>query len=429
ERFADGRATEAERAAAWQAVFDLSRTQLLAAERQHWLMMATSAVTKALGRGCVIHFQEAEGWYGSASTAAYAARAARVLQDLPGDQFHIITESVAWDEESAHVSGLVRCLFGNPFRRPPAPDRWAAWATPPVTAMARAVYDGHDFGRVRELARGLQAAGCDDAAALQHLHGPDPHARGCWVIDAILALRGQAGTPAGGCDPPPRIAVPHVLRDYKRPRDITTAAEWEASGDGLRMAGTERTWWRPRKMALVAAACCRRFLDRPPEAQPPAIRPYREAIIRTPPRVTAEDVERFADGQPSPFDAVRDRFGPAVTNGPLGFVLVTAGPIGDPELRIMAALEEGKLADIYREVFGNPFLEAQLGPAGRPPYDGPAARLALEMYEARDFGQTLALAELLEAAGCTDAWVLGHLRGPGPHVRGCWVVDLILDKD
>src|SRR5262249_8200240 len=38
------------------------------------------------------------------------------------------------------------------------------------------------------------------------------------------------------------------------------------------------------------------------------------------------------------------------------------------------------------------------------------------------------LADALEEAGCTDADVLGHLRGPGPHVRGCWTVDLCLGK-
>jgi hypothetical protein len=36
------------------------------------------------------------------------------------------------------------------------------------------------------------------------------------------------------------------------------------------------------------------------------------------------------------------------------------------------------------------------------------------------------LADALEEAGCTSAAVLDHCRGPGPHVRGCWVVDLIL---
>jgi hypothetical protein len=35
---------------------------------------------------------------------------------------------------------------------------------------------------------------------------------------------------------------------------------------------------------------------------------------------------------------------------------------------------------------------------------------------------------LVERAGCTDAALLGHLRGPGPHVRGCWAVDLVLGK-
>jgi hypothetical protein len=38
------------------------------------------------------------------------------------------------------------------------------------------------------------------------------------------------------------------------------------------------------------------------------------------------------------------------------------------------------------------------------------------------------LADALEDAGCTNADLLGHLRGPGPHVRGCWPVDLILGK-
>ena len=38
------------------------------------------------------------------------------------------------------------------------------------------------------------------------------------------------------------------------------------------------------------------------------------------------------------------------------------------------------------------------------------------------------LADTLEEAGCSDSDLLGHLRGPGPHVRGCWVVDLVLGK-
>jgi hypothetical protein len=46
-----------------------------------------------------------------------------------------------------------------------------------------------------------------------------------------------------------------------------------------------------------------------------------------------------------------------------------------------------------------------------------------------DPAHTAILADALENAGCTDADLLGHLRGPGPHVRGCWALDLILSKD
>ena len=38
------------------------------------------------------------------------------------------------------------------------------------------------------------------------------------------------------------------------------------------------------------------------------------------------------------------------------------------------------------------------------------------------------LADALEESGCDDAEVLDHCRGPGPHVRGCWVADLVLGK-
>ena len=39
------------------------------------------------------------------------------------------------------------------------------------------------------------------------------------------------------------------------------------------------------------------------------------------------------------------------------------------------------------------------------------------------------LAKALEEAGCQDQDILGHLRGPGPHVRGCFALDLILGRE
>jgi hypothetical protein len=39
------------------------------------------------------------------------------------------------------------------------------------------------------------------------------------------------------------------------------------------------------------------------------------------------------------------------------------------------------------------------------------------------------LADALQDAGCENADILDHCRGPGPHVRGYWVVDLVLGKE
>jgi hypothetical protein len=50
------------------------------------------------------------------------------------------------------------------------------------------------------------------------------------------------------------------------------------------------------------------------------------------------------------------------------------------------------------------------------------------MYESRDFSDMPILADAHEEAGCTNADVLGHCRQAGEHVRGCWLVDLLLGK-
>ncbi|OWK36188.1 hypothetical protein FRUB_08751 [Fimbriiglobus ruber] len=50
------------------------------------------------------------------------------------------------------------------------------------------------------------------------------------------------------------------------------------------------------------------------------------------------------------------------------------------------------------------------------------------MYESRDFSVTPILADALQDAGCDNEDILNHLRGDGPHVRGCWALDLLLGK-
>ncbi len=88
----------------------------------------------------------------------------------------------------------------------------------------------------------------------------------------------------------------------------------------------------------------------------------------------------------------------------------------------------GAQAGLLRCLVGNPFRPVVRDPMLRQWNGGAAVALARAMYESRDFAQSLLLADMLEDAGCTDPLILEHLRGPGRHVRGCWVIDLLLCK-
>jgi hypothetical protein len=89
---------------------------------------------------------------------------------------------------------------------------------------------------------------------------------------------------------------------------------------------------------------------------------------------------------------------------------------------------------LLRDIFGNPFRPfPAIDPVWLNWQGGIVKNLAEAAYENRslpdgtlDRDRLAVLADALEEAGCTDADLLDHLREPGPHVRGCWVLDLIL---
>jgi hypothetical protein len=85
-----------------------------------------------------------------------------------------------------------------------------------------------------------------------------------------------------------------------------------------------------------------------------------------------------------------------------------------------------------RCIFGNPFRTASIVSLRLPQVVLALAQVAyderaLPWYEL-DLQRLGVLSDALEDAGCTDRTILDHLRAPGPHVRGCWALDLILDK-
>jgi hypothetical protein len=84
--------------------------------------------------------------------------------------------------------------------------------------------------------------------------------------------------------------------------------------------------------------------------------------------------------------------------------------------------------DLLREIVGNPFRPVAVDSAWLAWENGTVVKLAEAIYEQGAFERLPVLADALEDAGCPDADLLAHCRGPGPHVRGCWLVDLLLGK-
>jgi hypothetical protein len=81
---------------------------------------------------------------------------------------------------------------------------------------------------------------------------------------------------------------------------------------------------------------------------------------------------------------------------------------------------------IFRDIVGNPFRTVEFDPYWRT---SDVLGLARAVYEDAAFDRLPILADALMDAGCTDDVILGHCRGPGPHIRGCWVVDLAFGKE
>jgi hypothetical protein len=87
---------------------------------------------------------------------------------------------------------------------------------------------------------------------------------------------------------------------------------------------------------------------------------------------------------------------------------------------------------LVRDVFGNPFRSVPVALAWLTPQ---VVALAQAAYDERelpagtlDISRLAVLADALEEAGCTAPDLLNHLRSPGPHYRGCFVLDLLLGK-
>ncbi|WP_246522828.1 hypothetical protein [Gemmata palustris] len=84
-----------------------------------------------------------------------------------------------------------------------------------------------------------------------------------------------------------------------------------------------------------------------------------------------------------------------------------------------------KMISFVRDIFGNPFCPVAVDPSW---LTSDVIALATGIYVERAFDRLPILADALQDAGCDNDDILNHLRGDGPHVKGCWALDLVLGK-
>jgi hypothetical protein len=213
-----------------------------------------------------------------------------------------------------------------------------------------------------------------------------------------------------------------------------TEADWLASNDPVAMLQylKGKAMATPRKLRLFTYAVLRRFL-----ADQPSVL---ELI---------ELAERFVDGQATDVERRSAIAGidPARDLRTLSMNLVRHCLTSPAEgygaemdwwhhatASVLCAKSKTDTAPqevaLLRDVFPTPIIRRmpRFAPALREKNDNLLPRLAQAIYNDRAPDRLPILADALEEAGCSDAAILGHCRGPGPHIRGCWVVDLILGK-
>jgi hypothetical protein len=223
---------------------------------------------------------------------------------------------------------------------------------------------------------------------------------------------------------------------------MMTESEWVACTDPQKMLEFLRGKASERKLRLFACSCCDRLEEL--------------CYMENEELLAIEIAELYADGRATHEDPASARNkvwtsgGNTLSEENRSYAMdcVTAVPLSEvnsvanciieqlenhhhwteAELEAEQEAERVLQCEILRDFFGNPFRPVAIAPSWLTWNDGTVPRLAQAIYDERAFDRLPILADALEEAGCDNAEVLNHLRGPGQHVRGCWVVDLCMNK-
>jgi hypothetical protein len=206
-----------------------------------------------------------------------------------------------------------------------------------------------------------------------------------------------------------------------------TEAEWLNSTDPKPMLNFLQGKTSERKFRLFAVACCRRMENLPVDMRS---------------RMAVEVAERFADGLAQEDERIAaeeeanaaDRI--TYLAAPAARVIrldAAKAAVDTSDLSAAFAVDADEPSPVelvsqtclIHDIFGDPFRPITINPTW---LTSTVLALVQGIYNERAFDRMPILADALQDAGCDNEEILNHCRQPGEHVRGCWVVDLLLSK-
>ena len=212
-----------------------------------------------------------------------------------------------------------------------------------------------------------------------------------------------------------------------------TEAEWNACADPQPMLEFLQGKGSERKLRLFACACCRRIWN---------------LLTDERSRNSVELAEGFADGKVSRGEMEQAASQSLAVLENTKHICIKGCEMGcDTQSCVSQRLPQTALVRNLRGRFlrepavlsdadQTAILRCIFGPLPFRPiaFDSiwlttTVEALAATIYEEKAFDRMPILGDALEEAGCTDTEILAHCRGPGPHVRGCWALDLVLGKE
>ena len=224
-----------------------------------------------------------------------------------------------------------------------------------------------------------------------------------------------------------------------------TEAEWLSCGEARPMLDYLRAAEKAtdRRLRLWSVACCRHspfFQLKAPDSTllAEAERDADEVVTREQygqsliAYIADSGLHREEPGHPNYWQRQGTVLAVSYAADPCDFFdnacgILFAREVAWPSRTLRALAQNGALeCSLFRDIFANPFRPT---PAVEQAWLTPdVVTLAGHIYHDQALDQLPELADALEEAGCTDPALLGHLRGGGTHVRGCWAVDAVLGR-